>query len=353
VLLSGGVDSSLITAFASRSSKDIQTFNVSFPGEGSLDESRHARLIAQHFNTKHYELEAAPPDPDYLVTLANHFDEPFADSSLIATSLLFSKVSEHCKVVLGGDGGDELFGGYTSYYNKFKIYKYISSVSIDYRRPLSNFLSNILPYGLKGRAFIKSLGSDFNDFEFTINEMFEHSYVKNLLLINSDCSKFSDGRTNIMNPIDVIDVLTRADFHEYLPDDILVKVDRASMLSSLEVRAPFLDRKIIEFAFNRLPSNLKVDQNGRKILLKRLAKRILPKSFNFERKQGFTVPLKSWLKKGTLRDFINENLYNSYYFDKTKIIELFKQFDKGYAHGDRLFCLLMFELWMKKNSSLI
>jgi asparagine synthase (glutamine-hydrolysing) len=352
ILLSGGLDSSLITAIATKFKKNIMTFNVSFPGEKSLDESTFARYISQNFGTNHHELIATPPSPEQLIILSTQFDEPFADSSMLATSLLFSKVSNYCKVVLGGDGGDELFGGYSSYSRKYIIHRYLQFIPVILRKKLSDKIIKYLPYGLKGRNLIHLFGSDFNDCEFSINEIFDDSCIKKILpgsFFNSTLPLKSE----LFRYADIIESLTQSDFSEYLPNDILVKVDRASMLNSLEVRTPFLDKNIIEFALSKVPSNFKVNHKKRKILLQELAKKVLPCGFNLNRKQGFTVPLKSWLMNSEFRNFSEDIIMNSETINKSTAELLFKQFDNGYTHGDRLFCLLMFELWMKNNKNLV
>ena len=142
---------------------------------------------------------------------------------------------------------------------------------------------------------------------------------------------------------------TKTDFENYLVNDILVKVDRASMLNSLEIRAPFLDFRIIDFAFAKVPSSLKVTTTDKKILLKKVAKNILPKEFDYTRKQGFSIPLNSWLQKGgKYRKYFEEVLLDSdSLFDQKFVTSLFQGIDKGRANSERLFGLVVFELWRK------
>ena len=128
VLLSGGLDSSLVTAVASKQKTNIKTFNVRFPGFGKLDETEHARKIADYFGTEHIELDASNPDPDLLIELAEQFDEPIIDSSMIPTYLVSKEVRKHCTVALGGDGADELFGGYPHYERLLKLEKFIKFI---------------------------------------------------------------------------------------------------------------------------------------------------------------------------------------------------------------------------------
>jgi len=145
------------------------------------------------------------------------------------------------------------------------------------------------------------------------------------------------------------DIQTLADFNNYLPEDILVKVDRASMLSSLEVRAPFLDKDLMEFAFREVPPFLKATKKDRKILLKELAIKILPKEFDINRKQGFSIPLNDWIREGDFRDFFYDILLNQESIYNQKYVRtILKYQDKGFNNGERIFALVMFELWRKQ-----
>jgi asparagine synthase (glutamine-hydrolysing) len=147
---------------------------------------------------------------------------------------------------------------------------------------------------------------------------------------------------------DLLQRATRADFNDYLPEDILVKVDRSSMLNSLEVRAPLLAREVIEFAFGRVPSRLKVGAEGRKIMLQRLAKKVLPPSFDTARKQGFGIPIQDWLRQGELRGLFWDTLLDpGCAFDRREAKKLLSAQDRGLVNGERLFALVMFELWRK------
>jgi asparagine synthase (glutamine-hydrolysing) len=140
------------------------------------------------------------------------------------------------------------------------------------------------------------------------------------------------------------------DFENYLPEDILVKVDRTSMLNSLEVRAPFLDYRVIEFAFGKVPSNLKATPTSRKVLLKKLAERLLPREFDHQRKQGFSIPLGSWLQNGPWRQFFHETLLesNDTLFNRQCVNDLLDGQAKGRANSERLFALVLFELWRRE-----
>jgi len=352
VLLSGGVDSSLITAMAARHTDRIKTFTVKFPGNKKFDETDHARLISQYFETEHFELEALPVEVDLLSRLAQQFDEPIVDSSMIPTFLVSQLVEKHCKVVLGGDGGDELFGGYGHYSRVLlmkKIFKFFPQSLLS---SLSYISERTLPTGIKGKNWIQSLRTDLSTevpliakyFDPTFRKKLMKEYSKDWLPIAEDIY-----RINTPKNLDLLERVTRMDFYNYLAEDILVKVDRASMLNSLEVRAPFLDKHLIEFAFQKIPSNLKVGINNKKILLKKLTNRILPPEFDKHRKQGFSIPINNWLKKGKFRDYFYDVLLERQtIFDQHSINSLLIGQDKGRNNGERLFALLMFELWRRE-----
>lgn len=162
VLLSGGVDSSLVTAMAVRASRNVKTFTIRFPGYGKLDETEHARLIARHFDTEHVELEAQAISVDLLPRLARQFDEPMVDSSMIPTFLVSQLVRKHCPVALGGDGGDELFGGYGHYTRLLWMRSRLGHVPLPLRQAVSLAAERLLPVGLKGRNWLQGLGVDLH-----------------------------------------------------------------------------------------------------------------------------------------------------------------------------------------------
>lgn len=351
VLLSGGVDSSLVTALAARTKSSIKTFTVRFPGSGKYDETEHARLIAHHFATDHVELEAEPSTVDLLPALARQIDEPINDSSIIPTYLVTRLVRQHCTVALGGDGGDELFGGYRHYSRLLWLERRFGGMPLAFRRIIAD-AAQALPLGFKGRSWLQALGTDFRRSVPLIACYFDSWSRKKLL--GKSCAEIVNAETVYVQgmPVapDLLQRATRLDFQNYLPEDILVKVDRTSMLNSLEVRAPFLDRRVIDFAFRRVPSSLKVTPTGRKLLLQKLAVRLLPPTFDSKRKQGFSIPISSWLANDHWRSFFREVLLDSQQtlFSHRALEELFDGQTRGRANGERLFGLLMFELWRRE-----
>ncbi len=350
VLLSGGVDSSLITAMAVRTSSQVKTFTVGFGDFGKYDESEHARLIAQFFGTEHIELNAGEATPDLLPLLARQYDEPMADSSMIPTYLLSHLVRQHCTVALGGDGADELFGGYAHYDRLLWKQQKVDWIPMALSRLAAYTAGAMLPVGFKGRYWLQSLSCDLNSGLPLIATFFDGD-ARRSLLGNSAWPLVGEHILGLCAPIanDLLQRITRQDFANYLAEDILVKVDRASMLSSLELRAPFLDYRIIEFAFGRVPSSMKTSINQRKIFLKKLTAKLLPPEFDRQRKQGFSVPLAQWLKGGPWRDFFRDILLDEQcIFDKTTVTKLFHGQDQGRNNNERLFSLVLFELWLRE-----
>ena len=352
ILLSGGLDSSLVTAMAARHSNQIQTFSVGFPGHGNLDETIHARKISSFFKTKHTELKININinTIDLLPKLINHFDEPMVDTSMFPTYLLSQEVKKHCKVALGGDGGDELFGGYNHYQRLLRMQHYLKYIPKFSTHFLSSFAKQFLPTGFKGRNYFRNANLDLKSGLPLIASYFDKDERYKLMGRNLGYSATADSIRLALIP-KTQNLLTRAtfmDFENYLSEDILVKVDRASMAHSLEIRSPFLDYRLIEFAFKKVPSNLKTTTKKKKILLKKLASRVLPANFDLKRKQGFCIPLKEWLKKGLIRDHFQDTLTSKdCIFDRETIMSLFDGQDKGRNNGERIFALVQFELWRK------
>lgn len=352
VLLSGGVDSSLITAMAARvSSSPVRTFTISFPGQGTYDEGPFARMVATHFGTSHTELVAEPATVELLPQLARQYDEPVGDSSMVPTYLVSKLVRESCTVALGGDAGDELFGGYLHHSRIQEQMRWRGLMPGPLKRTIGA-AAEFLPMGFHGRGSLRSLATIDRDAWIGATLHFDGPWRRRLAPTTRLLHGFPPeayrlaaggvGRT-------VLQKMTAADFATYLPEDILVKVDRASMLASLEVRAPFLDYRIIEFAFGAVPDALRATRTSRKVLLKLLAGRLLPKALDVQRKQGFSLPLHSW-SKGTWGDYISNVLRSAPrdLFDPEQISALLNGKQRGIANAQRLFNLAILELWRRE-----
>jgi asparagine synthase (glutamine-hydrolysing) len=352
VLLSGGVDSSLVTAMAVRTISKVKTFTIRFPGYGHYDETEHARLIAHYFGTEHEELYADESTVNLMILLARQFDEPVVDSSMIPSYLVSRLVRQHCKVALGGDGGDELFGGYLHYSRLLWMQRNFGRIPESFRHLLAKAAETLLPIGTKGRNWLQGLMVDLQVGVPLIASYFDR-FTRNRLMAGHDSWALVAElirEKRIQQTANLLQRATRMDFENYLAEDILVKVDRASMLNSLEVRAPLLDYRLIEFAFSKVPPHLKATTSSRKILLKKLANRLLPPEFDRKRKQGFSIPLASWLKSGPWEVFFREVLLGttSPFFNATVVNELLNGQARGRANSERLFALVMFELWRRE-----
>lgn len=350
ILLSGGVDSSLIAALATRRANHVKTYTVTFSGFGSYDEAVHADLVARHLNTDHHTIDVGSVDVSLLAELARQYDEPIIDSSMIPTYLLCKSIRKHCTVALGGDGADELFGGYKHYSRIASIVNNSSYFPVALRIFSSQLMLSLLPDGARGSNLLRALSSDFRIHTPILSNLFTKKGVKNLLPLFKSMRYVEDyWKENESLDPDLVERLMKMDFQNYLPGDILVKTDRASMLASLELRSPFLDKRVIEFAYRDVPMSMKVAGQNRKIILKELAKKILPKEFDLKRKQGFSIPLALWLKKGEWRIYFEDILLNrKSIFDTLYVKKLFSEFDSGIPHQERLFGLVMFELWRRE-----
>ena len=296
ILLSGGLDSSLVAATAARVSGKVTTFTIGFPGHADHDESPIAKRLAGELGTDHVELMAEADTVDLIPRLAAQFDEPIADSSMIPTHLVSRLVRDRATVALGGDGGDELFGGYLHY-------GWVTPIARARRMGLHHLrahrvAAHLIPKSFAGRKMALRL-LDPNDAAVTLSRLAEPGMRRDLIGGKAPADIYAPERQRaalIEGRSDPRERAMALDFLTYMCDDILVKVDRASMLTSLEVRAPLLDHQIAEFAFGRLAPDQRVAGKGRKLLLRRLAKKRLPAWFDSHRKQGFSIPLGAWLR---------------------------------------------------------
>jgi asparagine synthase (glutamine-hydrolysing) len=354
--LSGGVDSSLIVAMMAKASdQPIKTFSIGFD-EGIYNELPYARIVAKHFKTDHHEIIVKPDAYALIPELVKQFDEPFADSSMIPTYYVSKATRDFVTVALSGDGGDELFGGYSSYLGTLGNHYIDKMVPKVFKRGVAA-LALTLPDTFKGKRQLLRLQYDAFDafIDRSSYRFFKEGQKK--LLLNYDVRALLDGdsvmkpeiqrRQYLMqNKYDFVSQLMYTDFKTYLPDDILVKVDRASMLVSLEVRAPLLDYRIAEFSFGNIPGNLKVRGITTKYLLKKLARKILPGELDISKKRGFTVPVSEWFR-GPLFKELKETLLDdkNCFFNNAYVEKLLNEHKIGIDHSSRLFALLTFSLW--------
>jgi asparagine synthase (glutamine-hydrolysing) len=355
IMLSGGVDSSLVVAMAARaSSRRVKTFTISFPGSGTFDEAPYAREVARHFDTEHVELAAEMATVDLLPELARQYDEPIADSSMVPTYLVSRLIRREATVALGGDGGDELFGGYWQHTWVQQQARMGAWIPRPAKRLARSAVSRFLPVGTTGRNYLFGLTADWPMNIVQFNVFFDEDARHRLLAPLGEArprrgapEAYKAGLcADRQSPLQQA---TALDFRTYLVDDILVKVDRASMLCSLEVRAPFLDPRLIEFAFRTVPDRLRATARERKILSRRLAERLLPRALDLRRKQGFAPPLRKWFK-GDWGRYIEDVLTGGEadLFDRRIVRQLLAGQRGGFSNMQRLFALTMIELWRRE-----
>ncbi len=355
ILLSGGIDSSLITAMAAEtSSRPVKTFTITFPGHETHDEGPFARQVAGYFSTDHTELIAEPASVELLPELARQFDEPMADSSMVPTFLISRQIRQHATVALGGDGGDELFGGYW-HYSWIQRQEHLRRLIPSPMRIIAGAMAaRIMPLGARGRNHLIGFSDGLPGTLAHINMFFDAWSRRKLLSPELRRQGWHGSPPEVykseLTTMDgtALQRATALDFTTYLPDDLLVKVDRASMLASLEVRAPWLDHRLVEFAFGRVPDHLRATEHDRKILPRLLAERLLPSTLDLKRKQGFSLPLDNWFK-GNWGRFIASVLADAdpQIFNRQMINGLIAAQRRGYSNTQRLFALTMFELWRR------
>ena len=356
--LSGGVDSSAVVAFmAAASSRPVQTFSIGFD-EPQFDELEHARTVARHFGTEHHEFVVKPDGLSILDRLVWHFDEPFADSSAIPTWYVSEIARRHVTVVLSGDGGDELFGGYDRYIPHPRVAQF-DRLHVPGLRRAAGVVWPLLPHGTRGKNFLRHVARDDEGRYLDSIAMFQADERHALYSGDVRASLAARAAEAVLarhfdrfRALPLHSRMMRFDFETYLPGDVLTKVDRMSMAHSIESRVPLLDNDVIEFAAT-LPSRFKIRDGRRKAVLKRALGSLLPAGILERRKQGFGVPLGTWFRGG-LTDLFSDVLNaprtrQRGYFEPRFVDRLVREHLGGTRdHTDRLWQLLVFELWHRE-----
>lgn len=369
--LSGGIDSSTIVAMMHSLGVDpLMTFSIGFE-EKSYNELKYARRIAELFETQHHEFVLKPSALELIWELVNYLDEPMSDFSIFPTYLISKMARKYVTVILSGDGGDELFGGYEHYLAEklerllrkylFKIPAAIFPIIFHFLPPkdVKKGIINRIKRFSEGLKFPPEL-SHFrwmlyldnptkrrlytSDFLFKIERNGEIYERKPFLWIFEKMKSFDDINRDLF-----------LDLKSYLVDDIMVKVDRMSMACSLETRAPLLDHKLAEFVFS-LPGNLKVRGFTTKWIFKKSMEGILPKEIIYRQKEGFSIPIKKWLReefRGLMEDYLSEErIRKGGLFNYSEVKRIKEEHIKGIEnHSHRLFALLLFEIWREKYLS--
>ena len=365
ILLSGGVDSSAIAALAVEHAADkVKTFSIGFE-EDSFDESKYARQVAHHLGTEHYEATlSVETAADLISEIGGWLDEPLSDGSLIPTFMLSRFVRHHVTVALGGDGGDELFAGYPTYYGH-RVAQQYSRVPAFVRNGLIAPAVNRLPVSTRNLSFEYRAKRFVRASEWDIVRR-HHSWFGSFSLdeqeqllttdLRSETSGdiYTDARQmlTLCDATDDVERMQFLDINFYMAEDILTKVDRAAMAVSLETRAPFLDPSVAQFAAS-LPVNYRLRGSQGKYILKKALEPLLPANILHRKKKGFGIPIADWLK-GRLNPLMHdllaeERLRKQGLFEPKFVSTLIREHETGVAsHHKQLWTLLVFQLWYDK-----
>jgi asparagine synthase (glutamine-hydrolysing) len=364
--LSGGVDSSAVVAsMAAQSAKPVITTTIAFRDE-AFNEAPHARAVAEALGTDHTEMVVEAKAAEILPTLVWHLDEPFADSSALPTFYVARAARQRVTVALSGDGGDEVFAGYEWRYGLNMLEARVRrAIPGPVRRGLLGPLSAVwpkadrLPRPLRWKFFLRNMGLDAEEAYF--HDMSVFTPLDKWGLWSDEMRHALNGydpfpafrrHFDRVREADHLNRLLYVDLKTWLPNDILVKMDRMAMASSLEVRSPLLDQKVIEFAAG-LPPDLKLHQGTSKYLLKRHAERRVPASAIHRPKMGFSIPLAAWLRGG-LRDLAEDLLLSDRargrgYFEPGRIRAMWSRHQASRQdHSHQLWALMMLELWHRQ-----
>jgi len=353
--LSGGVDSSVVVGLMTEATgQRVKTFSIGFD-EPAFDELEHARRVAEHFATDHHEFVVTPDGLDILDRVVSHFDEPFADSSAIPTWYVSEMARRHVTVVLSGDGGDELFGGYDRYLPHPRVVAF-DRYSPSALRRVATIAAAGLPHGARGKNFLRHVGRDQQGRYLDAIRFFGADEKPALLtadvwrqLRGPDPETRLARHFNRFAALPWASQMMRFDAETYLPEDVLTKVDRMSMAHSIESRVPLLDNEVIEFAAT-LPAALKIKNGRRKHVLKEVAATLLPADILNRRKQGFGVPLGVWFRGG-LRELFADTLRSATslqrgYFQPAFVKRIVEEHVSGRRdHTLPLWQLVVFEKW--------
>lgn len=364
VFLSGGYDSSVVTAILqSGRSEKLNTFTIGFKEKG-FDEAPYAKEVAKYLGTNHTEYYCTQKDAlEIIPKLCEMYDEPFGDSSAIPTSLVSALARKYVTVSLSADGGDEIFAGYSKYTTTMQYFNKFNSIPNSIKSIVGFGMDNINPKHIpilnktynfatryeKINAILKAKKS-VEAMKYT-SEYFTKKEREKLLKVHFD-DLTTNFDINVANTNDEINQMLAIDYKTYMVDDILTKVDRATMSVSLEGREPLLDYRLIEFV-SQLPSNLKYKDGDKKWLLKQITHKYLPKEMMDRPKQGFGVPLTEWFRDELKEYFMiyldEKRIENEGLFDSKEIIRLRDSYLLGNKENvQKLWFLLMFEMWYEK-----
>jgi asparagine synthase (glutamine-hydrolysing) len=346
--LSGGLDSSILVAIMSKYVKNLNTFSIRFD-RSDFNESHYARIVSDKFGTNHFEINFNADNVRELITeLPYYYDDPFGDPSMIPTCLVSRVARQHVTVSLSGTGGDELFGGY-GHYNDYVLLRTLNNLPVPAKRLLdySTVLANIL---FRKEKFNKLRGflGEKEDRTTLYLRLFSYMF-RTKDEPSSKLAAFRYLEKHFVYPDDINNAMNY-DLNEYLPDDLLVKEDRASMAVTLEARVPFLDHTLAEFAA-RIPPRLKIKIGVKKYILKKAFSDVLPYEILHRKKQGFGVPLIYYFRN-ELKDFAYKHIFDFDlldYYDKDTLKIYWNRHQQGQGDYYRIFwSIMMFNMWFKK-----
>ena len=355
--LSGGIDSSIVTGSMARQSKDpVKTFSIGFE-ESAYNELGYAAQVAQMFKTEHHEILVKPDSVSLVDRLVRHFDEPFADSSAIPTYLVSEFAARSVKVALSGDGGDELFGGYTRFADIDHL-TFADRIPQAARRMISR-AAELLPHSAYGKNYLRMISRP-SAFERYLERNFTPYFLRKQLLtpdwmLPADSAYLRRIFSDHLLPEEV-SIVNRMMYFEtgvHLTGDMLVKVDRMSMANSLEVRSPLLDQEVAAVAAT-IPSQWKIHQGRGKHILIEAFRDVLPPGLLTRPKQGFAIPLAEWLR-GPLRPMLRDHVLGKSFVERGLISPSFAErlIDEHEAgrrdNSTSLWSLLVLELWFAQN----
>jgi asparagine synthase (glutamine-hydrolysing) len=362
-LLSGGIDSSLVVGLMSRHAAErIHTFAIGFPEDPAIDERSHARRVAEHFDTKHTEFAVKMDAVSLVDRLLWHHDQPFADSSAIPTFVVAQLARREVTVVLNGDGGDEIFGGYERF-RALALSRMVPTGAGRLAKPIVDRFVGDGGYGSLGRRarrFLERAGEAPVDRYQSWISVAPEDMLPGLLspelrslATRERLRRSMQSRYDEASALSPLDQVLYANLLTYLPDDLSVKVDRMSMAHGLEARSPFLDTALIDYVA-RLPARHKVGLRHVKPILRRALWPLLPEATWNRKKQGFGVPMHQWFRGELGTMFVDEVLAadarSAAYLDQPALRGMMRDHQSGAAqHGARLWTVLMLERWLRST----
>jgi asparagine synthase (glutamine-hydrolysing) len=362
--LSGGIDSSTVVALMqAQSTRPIKTFSIGFT-EQKYNEAIYAKAVAAHLGTEHTELYVTPKDAIEVIPLLPHlYDEPFADSSQIPTYLLSKLTRQHVTVSLSGDGGDELFGGYSRYFSGLAMWQKIQWLPVEIRQvfaklmlsvPIDRVITQLQRTQLRFRVhLLANFLASKQALDFYAQTISMWREPTRIVLQSKEPENILSHPPDWLKQLDFTSQMMSVDTLTYLTDDVLVKVDRASMGVSLESRVPLLDRRIVEFAW-QLPSSMKIRDGQGKWLLRQVLYQYVPQALIDRPKMGFGVPIDLWLRD-ELRDWAEallaeERLHREGFFDVRAVRQQWSDHLAGYNRCYSLWNILMFQAWLENRT---